>query len=176
MPAAYGGVGLVPGNPSVSDTGDLLLRNAYRRTDHLRRCHFCNRGRPGGALMWTVLDPRRGGRMMTVQQRERSSASGHTVAEVAANPEQGPRFGELMLAYAWIGAISIGGRSMTYVQDEFVRRRGWLSMESYLECFTLARVLPGSSGQNVAVLAGQALGGTRAAALCNVPYVLPGAL
>src|SRR5579871_2045458 len=82
----------------------------------------------------------------------------------------------LALVFLYLGSVSIGGRSMAYLQDELVRRRGWMRLEDYLETFTLARILPGSSGLSNATLAVQMLRGSGAAALCIGPYVLPGAL
>jgi chromate transporter len=51
-----------------------------------------------------------------------------------------------------------------------------VSIEDYLEYFTLARILPGSTGQSVAVLTAQRLRGSAGALACLVPYVLPGGL
>jgi chromate transporter len=82
----------------------------------------------------------------------------------------------LALIFLWMGSISIGGRSASYILDELVHRRHWLRHEDWLEALTLGRVLPGSSGQSCAAVLAQRLGGSGGAALSLVAYVLPGAL
>jgi chromate transporter len=82
----------------------------------------------------------------------------------------------MTLVFLWLGATSFGGRSAAFVQRELVDRRHWLEPEDYVEHFTLARILPGSTGLSTVALIAQALWGSTGAVLCMLPYVLPGAL
>jgi chromate transporter len=93
---------------------------------------------------------------------------------VASSPPQSVL--PLAMVFLRLGLTSVGGRSASYVQDELVHRKHWLPIQDYLECFTLARILPGSTGLSVAALTAQRLQGSKASVACVVPYVLPGAL
>ena len=63
----------------------------------------------------------------------------------AAIEAQRPGLAGLAMLFLWLGSVSIGGRALNFVFDELVQRRGWLSEADYLEGFTLARLLPGST-------------------------------
>ena len=68
----------------------------------------------------------------------------------AAEPEQLPlsgaategppvSLGRLMLSILWVGAISMGGRSASFLLDELVLKRKWLRREDWLEANIKAR-------------------------------------
>jgi len=82
----------------------------------------------------------------------------------------------LMLVFLKLGAISVGGRSSSYMLDELVYRRGWLLREHHVEGHLLGKVLPGASGVGNAVFNAQLLGGSRGAAAALALYLLPGAV
>ena len=76
-----------------------------------------------------------------------------------------------------LGAMSFGGKSTnSYLFQELVRRRGWVSNEDFTEAFALAKLLPGSTGSNLVVTVTQLFRGPRAGLLCLAAFTLPGAL
>jgi chromate transporter len=109
------------------------------------------------------------------ERKSREADSGATADAPAARSTR-VGLGRLMSIYLWLGSISFGGKSMGYQFDEFVCRRGWLTVEDYNEAFAISRVLPGPSGTNTAVFIARVLGGWSVAALCVAPYVIPGAV
>jgi len=82
----------------------------------------------------------------------------------------------LLLVFLKLGAISVGGRSSSYMLDELVYRRGWLLREHHLEGHLVGKVLPGASGVGNAIFNAQLLSGSGGAAAALAVYLVPGAL
>jgi chromate transporter len=81
---------------------------------------------------------------------------------------------QLLLAYLKLGAMSIGGRSSSYLCDELVERRHWLKREDWVEGLMLGWVLPGPVGGSCAMFLATRLRGSRAAVPALAMYVIPG--
>lgn len=75
-----------------------------------------------------------------------------------------------------IGATSFGGGLNAYVRLIFVRRRGWVTEEEFLEALEVAQALPGPNVVNLVVMLGRLLRGTTGAALALVGLVAPAIL
>jgi chromate transport protein ChrA len=48
---------------------------------------------------------------------------------------------QIFLAFLLIGSTALGGGGSAHVQHHMVERLGWLSLEDYLECYTLDELL-----------------------------------
>src|SRR5687767_5729563 len=86
------------------------------------------------------------------------SASGNAVGV----PETTVSWRALLLAFLKLGAISIGGRSASYLMSELVDRRRWLKREDWQEGLMLGLVLPGPIGASCAMFLATRLRGPRA--------------
>ncbi len=101
----------------------------------------------------------------------RSEAPGDRLADFVPPKVPLPR---LLWTFLYLGGISIGGRSASYLQNELVERRGWLRREHWLEGHVLGKILPGPSGIPNGMFMAHMLGGPAAAAGAMVLYVVPG--
>lgn len=89
-----------------------------------------------------------------------------------------PKLGAWVWINLRIGALSFGGAGrMILFQDAVVKQRRWLSEEEFLECLTVAQLLPGPNLVNLAAYLSQRLfGGLGATVLAVLALVIPGAL
>ncbi len=86
-----------------------------------------------------------------------------------------PRVGvhEIFLVFLEIGAISFGGGVVAYLRDALVRRKKWFDDTEFLELTSISNVLPGLNSTNMAILAGDRLGGWPGAAVAMLGMCLP---
>jgi len=120
-----------------------------------------------------ILSPPQNG----VERRATDRVGIGTRGPADANAErQAFSLGSFLLSYLWLGATSFGGRAKGYQFDEFVRRRGLLTVQDYMEGDSLSKLLPGPSGPASAVYFARIMGGPLASVLCVLPFVLPGAI
>ncbi len=97
------------------------------------------------------------------------------IAEGRQMPYQAVKLGQLLLAFLWIGSISFGGKSASFIFDELSQRRRWVTEDDYAEAHTLAKLLPGPTGLATAIFLVKRLGRSSAVTLlCLVPYLVPG--
>lgn len=82
----------------------------------------------------------------------------------------------LFLQCLVIGATSFGGGLNAYVRLIFVKRRGWVTEEEFLESLEVAQALPGPNVVNLVVMLGRQLRGTVGAALALVALISPAIL
>ena len=85
---------------------------------------------------------------------------------------------ELALAFLRLGFTAFGGPAahIAMMEDEFVRRRNWLSREEFLDLMGTASLLPGPSSSEMAIFIGQRRAGWRGLLLAGICFVLPAAL
>ena len=76
-------------------------------------------------------------------------------------------------AFFQLGVTSFGGGTAAWLYRAFVRRRGWISDQTFLVDVGLSRLMPGSAGVNLTVQVGQRLRGA-AGALTAVLGLLSG--
>lgn len=84
---------------------------------------------------------------------------------------------EIAGAFLRLGFIAFGGPAahIALMEEEFVRRRNWLSRERFLDLVGAVGLLPGPSSTELAIYLGQVRGGTAGLLLAGVSFVLPAA-
>lgn len=84
-----------------------------------------------------------------------------------------PSLFELFRTFLTIGAISFGGGVVAYLRDALVRRKAWIDDKEFLELTSISNTLPGLNATNMAILAGDRLGGLLGSILAMVGMCLP---
>jgi chromate transporter len=87
----------------------------------------------------------------------------------------------IFVAFFQLGVTSFGGGTAAWLYRAFVRRRGWISDQTFLVDVGLSRLMPGSAGVNLTVQVGQRLRGglgalTAVVGLLSGPLVIVVAL
>lgn len=80
---------------------------------------------------------------------------------------------EIFLTFLEVGATSFGGGVVAYLRDALVRRKQWFDDAEFLELTSISNALPGLNSTNMAILAGDRLGGTMGAVLAMLGMCLP---
>lgn len=92
-------------------------------------------------------------------------------------PQPGSQPGSLslFLSFAKIGLFTFGGgyAMIPLIQDEVVRRRGWVAEDEFLELLTLAQSAPGAISINTSVFVGYRINGIKGALASITGTVLP---
>jgi chromate transporter len=88
------------------------------------------------------------------------------------------RLGEIAVAFLRLGFIAFGGAvaHIALMEEEFVRRRGWLSREEFVDRLGAVNLLPGPSSTEMAIYLGQLRGGFSGLLIAGVAFILPSAL
>jgi chromate transporter len=88
------------------------------------------------------------------------------------------RLGEIAVAFLRLGFIAFGGAvaHMALMEEEFVRRRGWLSREEFVDRVGAVNLLPGPSSTEMAIYLGQLRGGLPGLLIAGAAFILPSAL
>jgi chromate transporter len=92
--------------------------------------------------------------------------------------EERTSLGEIALAFLKLGVTAFGGPAahVAMMENEFVRRRRWLSHERLLDLLGAATILPGPSSSELAVFIGLERGGWLGLVVAGIGFVLPAAL
>lgn len=82
---------------------------------------------------------------------------------------------ELALAFLRLGVTAFGGPAahIAMMEDEFVRRRAWLSREQFLDLVGAAGLIPGPNSTEVAIYIGYRRAGWRGLLIAGVCFILP---
>lgn len=92
-------------------------------------------------------------------------------AHPAIRPEIGlPR---LLTAFVRLGTVTFGGGLQSWIHREIVDRLGWIDEDTFLSGMTVARVVPGANGVNVALYIGFKLRGAMGAAAAVLGLIVP---
>jgi chromate transporter len=85
---------------------------------------------------------------------------------------------ELALAFLRLGFTAFGGPAahVAMMEEEFVRRRAWLSREQFLDLVGAASLIPGPSSTEVAIYVGYRRAGWRGLLVAGLCFVLPAAV
>jgi chromate transporter len=96
----------------------------------------------------------------------------------AKNMRSENRLGEIALAFLRLGFIAFGGAvaHIALMEEEFVRRRGWLSREEFVDRVGAVNLLPGPSSTEMAIYLGQLRGGFLGLLIAGAAFILPSAL
>jgi chromate transporter len=98
---------------------------------------------------------------------------------MAESPEiREASLGELALVFLKLGTIAFGGPAahLAMMEEEFVRRRKWITHEEFLDRLATANLIPGPSSTEVAIFVGQLKRGWRGLVVAGCCFILPAAL
>jgi chromate transporter len=92
-------------------------------------------------------------------------------------PERTP-LGELARLFLKLGTVAFGGPAahVAMMEDEVVRRRGWLSREEFLDYLGATNLIPGPNSTELAIHIGFARAGWRGLLVAGSCFILPAAL
>src|SRR5579862_796507 len=86
--------------------------------------------------------------------------------------------GEIAVVFLKLGTIAFGGPAahLAMMEEEFVRRRKWITHEEFLDRLATANLIPGPSSTEVAIFVGQLKRGWRGLIVAGSCFILPAAL
>src|SRR5579862_8090747 len=85
---------------------------------------------------------------------------------------------ELAILFLRLGVTAFGGPAahIAMMEDEFVRRRGWLTRTQFLDLVGAAGLIPGPSSTEVAIYIGYRRAGWRGLLMAGACFILPAAV
>ncbi len=85
---------------------------------------------------------------------------------------------EIALLFLRLGATAFGGPAahMALLEDEVVRRRGWLTRERFLDLLGATNLIPGPNSTEMAIHLGYLRGGPLGLVLAGVCFIVPASL
>lgn len=85
---------------------------------------------------------------------------------------------ELARLFLRLGTIAFGGPAahVSMLEDEVVRRRGWLSREEFLDLLAVTNLIPGPNSTEMAIHIGYRRAGAAGLVTAGVCFILPAAL
>jgi chromate transporter len=85
------------------------------------------------------------------------------------------RLRELALLFARLGVTAFGGPAahIAMMEDEIVRRRGWLSSEEFLDLVGATNLIPGPNSTEVAIHVGHKRAGFPGLVVAGVAFIVP---
>ena len=97
------------------------------------------------------------------------------------NPEAGEARGRLLevaRVFAKLGLVGFGGPAahVALMEDEFVRRRGWLSRERFLDLLGATNLIPGPNSTEMAIHVGHLRAGRAGLVVAGVSFITPALL
>jgi chromate transporter len=86
--------------------------------------------------------------------------------------------GEIALVFLKLGTIAFGGPAahLAMMEEEFVRRRRWITQTEFLDRLATANLIPGPSSTEVAIFVGQRKRGWRGLIVAGCCFIVPAAL
>lgn len=93
-------------------------------------------------------------------------------------PPRAQALRELAALFLRLGATSFGGPAVhvAMMEDEVVRRRGWLSREDFLDLLGAANLIPGPNSTELAIHVGLRRAGLPGLAVAGLCFIVPAAL
>jgi chromate transporter len=91
---------------------------------------------------------------------------------------QARRLRELAMVFLKLGCIGFGGPAahIGLIEEETVRRRGWLSHEKFLEYLAAANLIPGPNSTELAIFIGRERAGCSGLLVAGTCFILPAML
>jgi len=85
---------------------------------------------------------------------------------------------EIALVFLKLGTIAFGGPAahLAMMEEEFVRRRRWITQAEFLDRIATANLIPGPSSTEVAIFVGQLKRGWRGLIVAGCCFVIPAAV
>ena len=92
-------------------------------------------------------------------------------------PESRGTLAEVAKQFLRLGFIAYGGPAthVAMMEEEFVRRRGWLTRERFLDLLGAASLLPGPSSTELAIYLGEVRAGVAGLIVAGACFILPAA-
>jgi len=89
-----------------------------------------------------------------------------------------PELRELAVLFLKLGTIAFGGPAahIAMMEDEVVRRRGWLTREAFLDYLGATNLIPGPNSTELAIHIGRARAGWRGLVVAGACFIVPAAL
>ncbi len=86
--------------------------------------------------------------------------------------------GEIALVFLKLGTVAFGGPAahLAMMEEEFVRRRRWLTEADFLDRMAAANLIPGPSSTEVAIFVGQMKRGWRGLIVAGSCFIIPAAV
>jgi len=86
--------------------------------------------------------------------------------------------GEIALVFLKLGTIAFGGPAahLAMMEEEFVRRRHWITHAEFLDRLATANLIPGPSSTEVAIFVGQLKRGWRGLIVAGCCFIIPAAV
>jgi chromate transporter len=93
-------------------------------------------------------------------------------------PDRSRRLRELALLFLKLGTVAFGGPAahVAMMEDEVVRRRGWLTREAFLDYLGATALIPGPNSTELAIHIGLARAGWPGLLVAGACFILPAAL
>jgi chromate transporter len=85
---------------------------------------------------------------------------------------------EIAVVFLKLGTIAFGGPAahLAMMEEEFVRRRQWMTRAEFLDRLATANLIPGPSSTEVAIFVGQLKGGWRGLVVAGCCFIIPAAV
>ena len=82
---------------------------------------------------------------------------------------------ELFWTFVQVGAFCVGGgyASMPLIQEQVIERHGWLTLQQFIDIFTISQMTPGPIGINAATFVGTKVAGVPGAIAATAGFVFP---
>ena len=82
---------------------------------------------------------------------------------------------QLFISFATVGLFCVGGgyASMPLIQAEVIDIHGWLTMNEFVDIFTLSQMTPGPIGINAATFVGSKVAGIPGSIAATLGFVFP---
>src|SRR5215217_7425867 len=95
-----------------------------------------------------------------------------------ARSESGGSLGEIARLFLRLGVTSFGGPAVhvAMMEDEVVRRRGWMTREAFLDYVGATNLIPGPNSTELAIHVGYARAGWPGLVVAGTCFILPAAL
>jgi chromate transporter len=89
-----------------------------------------------------------------------------------------PSLGEIAIVFLKLGTIAFGGPAahLAMMEEEFVRRRHWITEAEFLDRLAAANLIPGPSSTEVAIFVGQLKRGWRGLVVAGSCFITPAAV
>jgi len=102
------------------------------------------------------------------------------VSDLTTSDQQSIReasLGEIALVFLKLGTIAFGGPAahLALMEEEFVRRRRWITNAEFLDRLAAANLIPGPSSTEVAIFVGQFKRGWRGLVVAGSCFIIPAA-